>query len=469
MKFHFPHRSVKSYLLAWIIAPITLFILADSVSLYHSTLASTNTAYDRMLVTTAYSVGDSIRMENGQLQIPVSYAALEVYEAEFSTRMIYRVNNAKGEFIAGDSDLPSYAARLKQPPISPTLLGVYNSQYGEAEVRVATVYQPVVSEDGRSGIIIQIAEPLEFRTSLVRKISIGMFVRQSLLLLFVSVVTVVVVTRALRPLDQLRSVLDEREHHNLAPIDSSFAPTELHPLIETLNHLMTRLNRALGLQQRFVADASHQLRTPLAVLKAQAQSGLRGDAPLEIVIREIARTADRATNLANQLLSLAKVEHLRGKGRCETCDLSAIAQDVAVELSPLISERNLDFEFETIASAAVPGHPWMINELISNLLLNAINHSPADSKLGIRIARRDEALTLAVWDSGAGLSSEVNTRAFEPFAAAHGSTGVGLGLTICSEIADSMGAVLALTNRIADGRIVGLDAVVQFRIAGGRA
>ena len=460
-------RSVKGYLLAWIIVPITVFIVIDSFTLYRNTLDSANAAYDRMLVTTAYSIGDSLRIDNKRLQIPVSYAALEVHEAEYSTRMIYRINELDSSFLAGDHDLPPYRTKPKAWPSAPTLLEIYESQYGNARVRVAAVFQPLPSLPSLSsagshdGTIIQIAEPMENRTNVVRKVLFGTLIRQTMLLVTVLLVTTIVVNRALRPLTSLKKRLDLRRDEDLSPLEATTAPKELQPVISALNQLMARLQRLLGLQKRFVSDASHQLRTPLAVLKAQVQSGLCGDAPAEQVIREISVTVDRATNLANQLLSLAKVEQMRGKGEKELCDLSTIAQDVAIDLSPLISEKNIDFSLDACPAWTL-GHPWMIGEMIANLLNNAIRHTPQDGALGINIDQDATHVFLHVWDTGEGLSTDIEAKVFEPFSGVHHSKGGGLGLTICSEIADSMGAVLTLKNRIQEGAVVGLDAMVQF-------
>ncbi len=456
--------SVKTYLLAWIIVPITGFIVIDSFTLYRNTLDSANTAYDRMLVTTAYSIGDSLRIDNRRLKIPVSYAALEVHEAEYSTRMIYRINDLDRNFLAGDRDLLPYTEKVKNWPNSPALLGIYEGQYGNAKVRIATVFQPLSSAGAHDGAIIQIAEPMENRTSVVRKVLYGTLFRQTMLLMTVLIVTIIVVNRALRPLSSLKSLLDMRKDEDLSPLEASSAPKELQPVISALNQLMARLQRLLGLQKRFVSDASHQLRTPLAVLKAQVQSGLCGDAPAEQVIREIAVTVDRATKLANQLLSLAKVEQMRGKGTKELCELSTLAQDVAIDLSPLISEKNIDFALDACPAWTL-GHPWMIGELISNLLNNAIRHTPQDGSLGINIHQEGKSVLLHVWDTGEGLPTDIETKLFEPFSAVHHSKGGGLGLTICSEIADSMGAALMLKNRIEQGAVVGLDAIVEFESA----
>ena len=139
MIFRWRPRSVRAYLLAWIIVPIALFIVVDSVALYRNALESANTAYDRMLVTTAYSIGDALRIEEGQLGASVSYAALEVYEAEYSTRMIYQISDLAGGVVAGDRDLPTYRRRVDKRPSAPSLLEIHEDDYGSARVRVAVV------------------------------------------------------------------------------------------------------------------------------------------------------------------------------------------------------------------------------------------------------------------------------------------------------------------------------------------
>ncbi len=457
-------RSVRGYLLTGIIAPIALFIVIDTFALYRSALGSANTAYDRMLVTTAYSIGDQVRDEERQLRVNVSFATLEVYEAGYSTRMIYKVSDRQGNYIAGDRDLATYRAAPGAWPAAPALLQIYQGRYGSAPVRVAVIAQPFKPGNvgAGGGAVIQVAEPLEFRQSVVRDILWGTVLRQALLLAIISVTTTLAVTWALRPLAALRKQLDEKRDDDLSPLATPAAPRELQPVVAALNQLMARLCRLLDLQQHFVANASHQLRTPLAVLKTQLQSGLRGDAPPETILREMADTVGRATNVANQLLSLAKVEQVRNRGGQVPCALDVIVQEVAIDLSPLISDKDLDFELDALP-VWVDGHDWMLSEMISNLLHNAIRHTPCQSRLGIRVGAHGDDVVLCVWDSGPGLAEQDEARVFEAFSTCHPSRGGGLGLTICAEIAASMGAELRLKNRPGtDGAVDGLDARVRF-------
>jgi two-component system sensor histidine kinase TctE len=464
MKWLFRPRSVKSYLLAWIITPIAVFIVIDTFTLYRNALDSVNTAYDRMLIASAHSIGDLLRYENGELKVVLPYASLEIYEADHSSRMIYRVSDFKGQFLSGDAELPQYTGSKRKRLSYPSLVHIYEDSYKGEPVRIAALSQPVISNDPQGGAVVQVAETIENRRNLAQKILWETLIRQAILLSVVTVVTLLVVSYALRPLDALREQLDQRRADDLSPVSAPSAPKELQPVVSALNQLMKRLQRLLDHQQRFVANASHQLRTPLAVLKTQLQSGLNGDAPADITLHEMRGTVERATLLANQLLSLAKVEQLRGRGMQETCDLAMLARETAIDLSPLISEKDLDFSLDA-EKALVRGHPWMIGELISNLLHNAIRHTPHGGRLGVTIARRDNSVELCVWDSGPGVAPDLQTGAFEPFAQAHASNGGGLGLTICKEIADSMGAHIKLNNRVEHGTVSGLDALVVFQDA----
>jgi len=211
-----------------------------------------------------------------------------------------------------------------------------------------------------------------------------------------------------------------------------------------------------------VRDASHQLRTPLAVLKAQVQSAQRGDVPPAQALGEIRETVERATALANQMLSLAKIEQLRQQPESESLDLGEMVRQVALDLSPLIADRSLDFELD-VTPARVDAHRWMLLELARNLLHNAIKHSPPGGALAVRVAPQGREAVLRVRDAGPGISTELRQRLFAPFAAGDVSKGSGLGLAICLEIVQTLGGTISLDNRLGpDGRVLGLDAAVRL-------
>src|SRR5450830_1335070 len=154
-------RSVRNYLLAWIISPIALFIVIDSFSLYRNTLDSVNTAYDRMLIASVHSIGDLLRIENDELKVSLPYAALEIYETDYSSRMIYRINGLDGEFLSGDEDLPKFSGKPEKYAVYPSLAHIYEDTYNGVPVRVAALFQPVVTNEPRGAALVQVAETIE--------------------------------------------------------------------------------------------------------------------------------------------------------------------------------------------------------------------------------------------------------------------------------------------------------------------
>lgn len=244
------------------------------------------------------------------------------------------------------------ARRHPQRPPYAALVDFYDAQFRGRPVRMAVLLQPVASAKGRGMAVIQVAETLELRETLALQILRTTLARQALLVAAVALIVIFVVQRATQPVRRLSSDLRSRPRGDLSPLSAPSAPRELQPLLEAINQLMLRLRQLLSDQKRFVRDASHQLRTPLAVLKAQLQSAQRGDVPAEQAFEEIGATVDRATRLANQMLALAKVEQLRQEDSAEPASpapslLDEVVRDVAIELSPLIAEQDIDFSIDT--------------------------------------------------------------------------------------------------------------------------
>jgi two-component system sensor histidine kinase TctE len=252
----------------------------------------------------------------------------------------------------------------------------------------------------------------------------------------------------------------------LSPVRAADAPRELQPVIEATNTVMARLESLLEHHKRFVRDASHQLRTPLAVLKTQVQSARRGDVAPGQALAEIDVTVQRATELANQMLALAKVEQLRQQGDTPVQRWDAIVRAVALDVSALIAEGQIDFEIET-APAPVCGHEWALRELTRNLLHNAVKHTPPGGRLSVRLAAGAGTASLTVADSGPGIADEQRQRLFQPFAAAGTRGGAGLGLAICHDIVLSLGGHIDLVNRARAGAVEGLDVTVGLPLAPG--
>ncbi|HSV60071.1 MAG TPA: sensor histidine kinase N-terminal domain-containing protein [Variovorax sp.] len=455
------NASLRRTLLIGILAPIALFIVINSISLYRQSLVAATTAYDRTLLASAKTIGETLDVvgydNQAQLRVTVPYAALEAFEADTQSRMYYRISTQDGQLVSGFDELAPWRGSIPLRPPYAALVDFYDGEFGDQPVRVAVLLQPVASANGRGMAVVQVAETLELRETLARKLLIDMLWRQLLLMGVVAGVTVLVVQRATRPVRALGAAIEARAADDLSPIDAPDAPRELRPLIDATTAVMGRLQRLLDHQKRFVRDSAHQLRTPLAVLKAQVQSARRGDVPAEQALGEINQTVDRATSLANQMLSLAKVEQLRQQPESATLDFAQVLRGIALDLSPLMADKALDVGIDT-EPAPVLAHQWMLGELARNLIHNAIKHSPTGGTLAIELRARDGQAVLIVRDDGPGISSELRQRLFAPFAAGDVAKGSGLGLAICKEIVMTLRGTLSLDNRPGGG----LDATARL-------
>jgi two-component system, OmpR family, sensor histidine kinase TctE len=458
--------SMRSRLLAGILLPVGLLVALNTFSLYQQAQRAADTAYDRTLLASAKAIGELLDVggtpERPQLLATVPYSALEAFEADNRSRMFFKVSGFQGEMVSGFDDLPAWRGRIPDKGIYAALVDFYDDHYQGQAVRVAVLLQPVAGQIGQGIATIQVAETLELRHTLARQVLLDTLWRQAALLAVIAAVVWAVVQQATRPVRQLSEAIEARAADDLSPIQAPQAPRELAPLIAATNHALQRQARLLAHQQRFVRDASHQLRTPLAVLKVQVQSAQRGDLPPQQALAEIAHTVDGATRLANQMLALAKVEQLRQQGDAPLLDWADTVREVALDLAPLIADAGLDFELDT-QPAPVHGHAWALRELVRNLLHNALKHSPAGGVLLVRLAAADQQAVLTVADSGPGIADTLRPRLMQPFVGGSGPGSTGLGLAICREIVQQLGGTLALDNRPAtDGGIAGLDAVVRL-------
>lgn len=464
--------SLRARLLLGILLPVFALVVVNAIGLYRQALRAADTAYDRTLLATAKSIGELLEVSgsgaDATLKSTVVYSALEAFEADNRSRLFYRVGGFAGETVSGFPDLPAWKGSLPAKGIYAALVDFYDDTYRGQPVRVAVLLQPVASPEARGMATIQVAETLELRETLARQLLVDTLWRQAALLGVITLVVLVVVQRATRPVRELSAQLRVRAENDLAPIAAPGAPRELAPLLDATNQVMARLAHLLEHQKRFVRDTAHQLRTPLAVLKTQLQSARRGDVEPQQALEEIGHTVERATQLANQMLALAKVEQLRQQGDAPVVGWDEVARAVALDLAPLMADRRIEFDIETV-TAPVRAHEWALRELTRNLLHNALKHCPPGGTLSMRLVADARTAALTIADSGPGLADAQRERLFQPFSAGPSSgdlrSGSGLGLAICDEIVRSLDGTIALDNRVVRGQVAGLDATVRLPLA----
>jgi two-component system sensor histidine kinase TctE len=476
--------SLRRRLLLGILLPVIAFVALNTASIYREALEAVNTAYDRTLLASARSIGEQLEVrgyeDDAEIFATVPYATLETFEADNQSRLYYRVSDQRGDLVSGFGELAFWRGRIPDRPPYSALATFYDDVFRGRPVRVAALLQPVSGGSGRGMAVIQVAETLELRHTLAQQVLEDTLQRQAVLVVVIAFTVVIVVQVAIRPVRRLSAVLQDRAEDDLAPLDAPNAPRELRPLVDAANQLMARLQHSLDHQKRFVRDAAHQLRTPLAVLKVQVQSAQRGDVPPQQAYDEIASTVDRATALANQLLALARAGQERQRPDASdrekpVVDFAAVVRDIALDLSPLVAAQDLDFSLD-VSAAPMRADLWMLRELVRNLLHNAIRHSPHGAPLAIRLACGESQATLTISDAGPGIEPALRERLFQPFSTGNARSGSGLGLAICLEIVRALGGRIMLDNRpadrAADGRDralagrAGLDAVAVLPLAG---
>ena len=434
--------SLRRFLLIWLLGGLWLAVALVTAWQVVATWAQVAQAQDARLMAAVSQVVQNLTQA---LQEPVA--------------MPFRVSAMGGEWLAGERGLTVYPWRAALPASG--LPELYVTHLARAPMRAAAAVRhvpgPQNGMDGQ-GVLVQVAEPLVDRFAVWRELPMQLLGSVYALAGVMSVVVWSGVALALRWLDRARLALGAPHlaHGVEAPYDG---PSELRPAVDRMRQLHRRQREWVDQQRRFLADASHQLRTPMAVLRAQLQSAMAGDVSPAEVLPQMLHTVDRATGMANQLLSLSKLEQIKRAGELKPIELNAVARDAVMELSPLIAAKRLDFALEGDELTA-RADALMLGELLRNLLANAIHHTAPSDRVGILLRAYAGTTELVVWDSGPGLDDAVRPRLFQAFSAAKG--GVGLGLSICRQIADAMGASVDLYNRIDDGRVIGVDAVVTW-------
>jgi two-component system sensor histidine kinase TctE len=299
-------------------------------------------------------------------------------------------------------------------------------------------------------VLILVAETLNKRHILANEILLGMLLPELLLIVLVGVLVWYGVERGLRPLAALQKEIGSRSHRDLSPLPEQNAPGEVRSLIRAMNDLLARLSAALSAQQRFIADAAHQLRTPLAGLKTQTELALRQKAFDEVrhTLQQINTATGQTTHLVNQLLSLARAEPDADRAQAlQPLNLDDLARDTTAEWVPRAIARNIDLGFDGCAGAAmIEGDGLLIKEMLGNLLDNAIRYTQPRGQVTVRVAAESGQVLLSVEDNGPGIPPGERERVFERFhrGLGTGAEGCGLGLAIVREIAQSHNADIRL-------------------------
>lgn len=425
--------TLRRTLLAWLLGPLLILLVLDVAITYSSSVRYSNEAYDRALHEIAREVCLHVRQdgEDPRLDIPTGTERLLMVDQD--DRIYYKVTAGDGRFIGGDASVPPPLRLLPDKP------AFYNDLMGKERVRMVAAHMACGDANRDRTVLVQVAETLNKRNRLAGDIRASVFVPQLLLIALAAIVVQYGVARSLRPLRVLKRAVSDRSHVDLSPIPTDGVPGEVRPLVEEVNDLMLRLGSTLNFQNRFIADAAHQLKTPVAGIKAQIEVALREQnrGETQRSLAQLYMSADRLSHLVGQLLSLARNE----PGAVESLvlqrlDLNALALEVTMEWVPEALKRNVDLGFEGDQPVMIKGDAHRLRELINNLVDNAVRYSQDGGHVTVRV-RGGCHPQIAISDDGPKIPVEERKRIFERFHRLLGThtDGSGLGLAIVSEIA----------------------------------
>jgi two-component system sensor histidine kinase TctE len=440
-------RSLLQQLLAWLLVPLIALLAANAVLGYRSALETASEAYDRLLLASVRAIADRVAVENGEITVDLPYVSLELFESNIQGRIFYRVTGPNGKTITGYDDLP-----LPPGQTGPNQSVFYRGQYHGEGIYLAAMNKPLYDPDIPGAVLIAVGETSETRQALSQRILLDQLRREGMLILVAALVVWIGLKIGLRPLMRVRERISARAATDVTPIDDGEVQTEVRPLIQAINQHTGRIEQLLGARQRFLADASHQVRTPLAVLRTQIEYGMRQQDPaaMHAVFADLHHTSEQTAHLINQLLALARAEPnaVTGQAMAEV-DLCELARATAIEWVPVARKKHIDLGFEgPDAGITVHGDKLLLHELIANLIDNAIRYSPPAARVTVRVAQSGEGVQLEVEDNGPGIPVSERERVFERFyrgvnADADGS---GLGLAIARDVCTAHGAAIQLSE-----------------------
>jgi two-component system sensor histidine kinase TctE len=431
---------IRDRLTLLLLVPMGLLLITSVYVNYETAQEPANHAYDHALADTVVDLSGHLKAREDSIGLDVPVKSLDLLRPDQFDRMYFQVLDPKGLLVAGEPDIP------KEPDRSASNPRLYDGVFRNSPVRVASYRAATAIGE----VTVRVAETTHERERVARRIAVAMLVPNVLLIVGTLLLVYFGVRAGLIPLVRLSSEIASRSPQDLRPIQSLYPASELHPLVGALNRLLEMLREASESQQKFVANAAHQLRTPLAGLQAQLQLAEQENSTetKQVQIGHALAAAQRLSHLANQLLSLAKVTPEAALAQAMTpLDLRDVVESCASSFVSKSDARNIDLGFE-VQTAQVTGARWLVRELLSNLMDNALEYTPADGIVTVRCGRNQAGVFLEVEDNGPGIPVAERAKVLDRFYRMAGSPGggSGLGLAIVKEIATIHRANLEISD-----------------------
>jgi two-component system sensor histidine kinase TctE len=426
-------RSLRAHLLRMLLPPIAALLALGAVVAYYPTMEPANEAYDQALVDIGIALGSHVRVTDAGYRFELSSAVEQVLKTDRYDTRYYRVVSPGGSEIAGSADLPLGAAWAS-----------YDTEYKGEQLRGVTVRAPC----GSYQCTVAVAETTVKRARMMRDVLVSSLFPEIMIALGTVVIVWFGVKRGLAPLARLSEEIRLRSPRDLRAIDAAAAPSEARPLLRALNGLLRQVAEGSRSQQRFLANAAHQLRTPLAGLQAHTELALAQPMPAacRAQLEHVHQATIRTARLANQLLALARAEP-GGPGGLSQVDLKNVVEAGADEWVHQALRRDVDLGFE-LSAAPVQGDAFLLREAVANLVHNAIEYADRGGRVTVRTGRREGRSLAEVEDDGPGIPQAEREQVLERFYRMPGTpgTGSGLGLAIVREIATGHGGAIELAD-----------------------
>lgn len=431
-------RSLKNQLRLWLLLTMLVVLGISAAISYSRALHYATQAYDQALLRTVLALSDEVSIDTrNTVRIELPEVASHLLSYNDGDHIYLRITAPNGAHVFGDPDLPLPA----QIPAS-NQERYDNSQFRGEKIRMVTFALPVSQSADTPNILISMAETTGKRDAMVTEVVEEMLLPQVLMMLLAAMVIEIGITFALKPMHDLKDSLHQRSHRDLSPLNTETALLELQPLIHAMNGLLKRVKDSLQQQQQFIADASHQLRTPIAGLQTQAELALRSGDPdpaMQETLHYMLRSTTRLSHLIQRLLTMARTDAASTQLKLQSVAFTPIIHEECARWIGAANDKQLELEAMIEASNdRVLGDELMLSEMLNNLLENAIQYTPPLGIVQIRLWQTEHQLLLQVTDNGIGIPPDQTALIFERFHRLdpNQGNGCGLGLAIVAEIAE---------------------------------
>jgi two-component system sensor histidine kinase TctE len=466
--FQREQRSLFGEILDWMLTPLLLLWPLSLALTWFVAQGIASKPFDRALEFNLQALTQFVVTKDDKVSFNLTPQARDLLKADDSDLVYYQLRDARLGVISGEADFPP-PPDTDVPAAGRVLLR--DDEVRGDEVRVAYTWLER-HHDHSQLVLMQVAETKGKRSTLATEIIKGVMVPQFVILPLAVLLVWLALVRGIRPLSDLEQKIRARKPDDLSPIEESFIPQEVAPLVSSINDLLARLTASLTTQKRFLADAAHQLKTPLAGLRMQAELAQRESNPQEIrsSLQQIAHSSTRATHTVNQLLALARAETTGRTLPTAQIDLAQLVTGVVRDSVPRALEHSIDLGYEGPDEmpeiCLMDGNPTLLQEMTRNLVDNAINYSGQDGVVTARVLfdRFSGVQILQVEDNGPGIPENERELVLQPFYRALGTNvdGSGLGLAIVHEIAQQHGAVVMMEDAHPDSPRRGLRVSIRF-------